>query len=141
MPPSHDNICQKSSDYFFVNDYLYRPINAEEVRTRPNTTLRYSDRYYPENYDNEDEGTQAAQHHVQQQQQHQQARAQPTQSSRGRQPQAPQRANNQVFHSPESVNIPLQQRRAPAQPAQPQRPQYETDEYEYDDFPYRQQQG
>lgn len=47
MPPSNDNICQKSSKYHFVNDYLYKPLNAEEAQNRPNVTLRYSDRYYP----------------------------------------------------------------------------------------------
>lgn len=47
MPPSSDNICQKSSKYHFVNDYLYKPLNAEEAQTRPNVTLRYSDRFYP----------------------------------------------------------------------------------------------
>lgn len=50
MPPSGDNICAKSSQYHFVNDYLYKPLNAEEAQTKPNVTLRYSDRYYPENY-------------------------------------------------------------------------------------------
>lgn len=47
MPPTHDNICQKSSKYHFVNEYLYRPINEEEVQKKPNVSLKYSDRYYP----------------------------------------------------------------------------------------------
>lgn len=59
MPPSSDNICSKSSQFHFVNDYLYKPINAEEVQNQPNLTLRYSDRYYPDSYyeseDTEDE--------------------------------------------------------------------------------------
>lgn len=48
MPPSNDNSCQQSSKYHIVNDYLYKPINLEEHQTRPNVTLRYSERYYPE---------------------------------------------------------------------------------------------
>lgn len=47
MPPTHDNICQKSAKYHFVNEYLYRPINEEEVQRKPNVSLKYSDRYYP----------------------------------------------------------------------------------------------
>lgn len=50
MPPSSDNNCQKSSSFFFVNEYLYRPVNEEEVLRKPNVSLRYSDRYYPQNY-------------------------------------------------------------------------------------------
>lgn len=48
MPPSNDNSCQQSSKYHIVNDFLYKPINLEEHQTRPNVTLRYSERYYPE---------------------------------------------------------------------------------------------
>lgn len=47
MPPTHNNICQKSAKYHFVNEYLYRPINEEEVQRKPNVSLKYSDRYYP----------------------------------------------------------------------------------------------
>lgn len=50
MPPSNDNICTQSSKFHFVNDYLYKPINSEEVGRKPNVTLRYSERYYPENF-------------------------------------------------------------------------------------------
>lgn len=50
MPPSGDNICDKSSDYHFVNDYLYKPVNLEEYQQRPNTSLKYSDRYFPDSY-------------------------------------------------------------------------------------------
>lgn len=49
MPPTNDNSCQQSSKYHIVNDYLYKPINLEEHQTRPNVTLRYSERYYPDN--------------------------------------------------------------------------------------------
>lgn len=48
MPPSNDNACQHSSKYHIVNEFLYKPINVEEHQTRPNVTLRYSERYYPE---------------------------------------------------------------------------------------------
>lgn len=50
MPPGGDNICEKSSDYHFVNEFLYKPLNLEEYQHKPNVTLRYSDRYYPESY-------------------------------------------------------------------------------------------
>jgi len=128
MPPSHDNICAQSSEYFFVNDYLYQPINAEEARTRPNVTLRYSDRYYPETEHRLEEQASRATKQSQQQQHAQ------------RRPVAPARPQNQVFHSPESVNIPLQQRRVPSAPQPSSRPttSYDTEEYDYEDFPYRQ---
>ncbi|XP_065341003.1 uncharacterized protein LOC135940153 [Cloeon dipterum] len=138
MPPSHDNICAQSSQYFFVNDYLYQPVNAEEVARKPNTTLRYSDRYYPENdYPEQPAASRPVSKQAQQQHQQQQVQQQ-------RRP-APAPARNQVFHTPEAVNIPLQQRRVPtpvqAAPARQQQQQqaYDTEEYEYDDFPYRQQ--
>lgn len=47
MPPSGDISCQKSSQYHFVNEYLYKPLNLQEAETKPNVTLRYSERYYP----------------------------------------------------------------------------------------------
>lgn len=50
MPPSGDNICEQSSKYTFVNDYLYKPLNMEEHISKPNVTLRYSERFYPENF-------------------------------------------------------------------------------------------
>lgn len=49
MPPSGDNICQQSSKYHIVNDFLYKAINVEEHETKPNVSLRYSERYYPDN--------------------------------------------------------------------------------------------
>lgn len=54
MPPSSDNICEQSSKYHIVNDYLYKPINVEEHQTKPNITLRYSERYYPESFYQDD---------------------------------------------------------------------------------------
>lgn len=50
MPPGGDNICEKSSQYHFVNEYLYKPVNLEEHQQEPNISLRYSERYYPGNY-------------------------------------------------------------------------------------------
>lgn len=50
MPPSGDNICDQSSKYHVVNDYLYKAINVEEHQSRPNVTLKYSERYYPESF-------------------------------------------------------------------------------------------
>ncbi|XP_045458015.1 transcription factor SPT20 homolog [Melitaea cinxia] len=107
MPPTSDNICQKSAKYHFINDYLYRPINEEEVQRKPNVSLKYSDRYYPaevyrdDRYDQEDEEEEEEPRHApapQQQRPAQRAQYQP-----------------QVFRSAEEVNIPLIQRR-------PQRP-------------------
>ncbi|KAK7076824.1 hypothetical protein SK128_016778 [Halocaridina rubra] len=42
MPQSEDNICERSSTFHFVNDYLYKEIEG------PNKT--YADRYYPEGF-------------------------------------------------------------------------------------------
>lgn len=47
MPPSAENICDQSSKYHVVNEYLYKPLNMEEHQRKPNITLRYSERYYP----------------------------------------------------------------------------------------------
>lgn len=41
MPPSEENICDQSSKYHFVNDYLYKPINMEEHQSKPNVSLRF----------------------------------------------------------------------------------------------------
>lgn len=43
MPPSDENICQQSQKYHFVNEYLYKPINMEEFKSKPNVTLRLVD--------------------------------------------------------------------------------------------------
>ncbi|XP_017771949.1 PREDICTED: uncharacterized protein LOC108559250 [Nicrophorus vespilloides] len=132
MPPSGDNICEKSSQFHFVNDYLYKPLNLEEHQSKPNVSLKYSDRYYPEQYtgynqyeeDNED----GHQYHHQQKkpirvglQQQQQP---PKQSTVKYAQQDAYNDGQQVFRSPEEVNISLQQRR----------PQYVTQRYrqEYD---------
>nr|ATU82864.1 secreted Chitin binding peritrophin-like protein [Pristhesancus plagipennis] len=135
MPPSVDNICSTSSQFHFVNDFLYKPINAEEAQTKPNVTLRYSDRYYPENYYDEEFRTvllhQNQQQHHQQQLQHQSDEHQLYSPKPSVQPQY--RQANQVFHSPEEVNIPLQQRR-PIATGAPNRHVFQgqgSEEYEY----------
>ncbi|XP_014243697.1 uncharacterized protein LOC106663390 isoform X2 [Cimex lectularius] len=130
MPPSHDNICTQSSQYHFVNDFLYKPLNAEEALTKPNVTIRYSDRYYPENFYEDDHG--APQHVVQATPRPQQLQPRPQQHFQQGRPQQPQlRQPNQVFHSPEEVNIPLQHRR-PIPQSQPHRNyQQSSEEYEY----------
>jgi hypothetical protein len=135
MPPSGDNICQQSSQYHFVNDYLYRPINAEEAQTKPNVTLRYSDRYYPDSYYDPAEDqprpvvAAAPRGRPVQVQQQQQPTLRPVQFRQ-------QPPSNQVFHSPEEVNIPLQQRR-PAPPTSQRSFRGKDDEFEYDDTPFR----
>ncbi|KAI5636024.1 chitin binding peritrophin-A domain-containing protein [Phthorimaea operculella] len=114
MPPTHDNICQQSKKYHFVNEYLYRPVNTEEAAKKPNTPLRYSERYYPaevyhderrEFYDEDDE----------EQEEPTRPAVRPTPAAAPPRPAAP--APAQVFRSAEEVNIPLLQRRP-----QPQRP-------------------
>ncbi|EDV55891.1 activating signal cointegrator 1 complex subunit 2 homolog [Drosophila erecta] len=93
MPPSHDNICKQSSKYHIVNDYLYKPINLQEHQSKPNVTLRYSERYFPENYyeheryDDEEEQLPAAPRPRIQQQQHQQPQQQHRQVVAYQQPQ------------------------------------------------------
>lgn len=47
MPPNGDIMCKKSSQYHFVNEYLYKPLNLDEAESKPNVTLRYSERYFP----------------------------------------------------------------------------------------------
>lgn len=106
MPPSTDNICKQSAQYHFVNDYLYRPINEEEHQNKPNVSLRYSDRYYPESYyDAELEAAPAppaAPAHPPQQQQQQLYRPRPTGAAPIRQtypPQVYRSSVNQVISS------------------------------------------
>ncbi|CAG9760255.1 unnamed protein product [Ceutorhynchus assimilis] len=118
MPPSGDNICEKSSDYHFVNDYLYKPLNLEEYQQRPNISLRYSDRYFPDSYrpryDDEEEDLRPV-HHQHSVRVTNAPRYQQVQSTTFR----PQSQLSQVFRSPEEINISLQQRR----------PQYTTAKY------------
>ncbi|XP_013178778.1 PREDICTED: GATA zinc finger domain-containing protein 10 [Papilio xuthus] len=111
MPATQENICQRSSKYHFVNDYLYRPINQEEVQRKPNVSLKYSDRFYPAEVYRDDRYEQE-----EEEEEEEQARRtvapQPTRA-------VPRPQQPQVFRAPEEVNIPLVQRR-------PQRP-YEFD--------------
>nr|XP_021197946.1 adenylate cyclase, terminal-differentiation specific isoform X1 [Helicoverpa armigera] len=108
MPPTHDNICQKSSKYHFVNEYLYRPVNEEEVQRKPNVSLKYSDRYYPAEVYRDDRYEQ------EEEEEEEQPRRPPPAQLQQRPAQRAQPAP-QVFRSAEEVNIPLVQRR-------PQRP-------------------
>lgn len=124
MPPSSENICQQSTQFHFVNDFLYKAINEEEVQRKPNVSLRYADRYYPENYYTEDDQIEEEPQEIRRPppQIQPQQRIQATLRPGPQQPQFRQFASasntNQVFHSPEEVNIPLQNRR-PTSP-QPQ---------------------
>ncbi|XP_055920674.1 putative uncharacterized protein DDB_G0271606 [Eupeodes corollae] len=197
MPPSNDNICDQSSKYHIVNDYLYKPINLQEHQSKPNVTLRYSDRYYPESfYENENQeeerdtrqrvhnpqrqpvqigfNSQQRQHHQQPtyqaptfpiQQQQQQHQPQPQQQQQQVQPQvrkapppaqpvqlvqqtiAPsptpqsqyryitqqptQQYQQQVYRTPEEINISLQQRR-PQLFAPTSTPRYYEEDYLYE---------
>ncbi|XP_020806428.1 putative cyclin-dependent serine/threonine-protein kinase DDB_G0272797/DDB_G0274007 isoform X2 [Drosophila serrata] len=127
MPPSHDNICKQSSKYHIVNDYLYKPINLQEHQSKPNVTLRYSERYFPENYyeherydDEEEEELPAPrpriQHQQQQQQQHHhQHQQQPQQHRQAVTYQQPQQ------QQPQQVRVQYQQpQHQHQQQAQPQ---------------------
>lgn len=133
MPPSGDNICEKSSQYHFVNEYLYKPLNLEEHQSRPNVSLKYSDRYYPDSYygkNQYDDEEEADERQYQQQPRKQPIRTGLPQGSTQvfvRRPAQqfaptirPETTIGQVFRSPEEVNISLQQRR----------PQYATQRYQ-----------
>ncbi|XP_017106955.2 putative mediator of RNA polymerase II transcription subunit 12 [Drosophila bipectinata] len=118
MPPSHDNICKQSSKYHIVNDYLYKPINLQEHQSKPNVTLRYSERYFPENYyeheryDDEEEEEPAPRPRIQPQQQ-------PQQHHHRIQQQQPQQQHRQVV----AYQQPQQQPQVRVQYQQPQHQQ------------------
>ncbi|KAJ8683130.1 hypothetical protein QAD02_018922 [Eretmocerus hayati] len=146
MPPSGDISCKKSSQYHFVNEYLYKPLNLDEAESRPNVTLRYSERFFPSDIytDERDNNVYRASQAVQVRRPLYIAQ-QPTPTinsipSGGRpQPSSPSPptyriAINQVFRSPEEVNIPLQQRRPQPTPSQGLRryPAVRPDEEEYE---------
>nr|CAI5829212.1 unnamed protein product [Callosobruchus analis] len=101
MPPGNDNICEKSSTFHFVNDYLYKPINLEEYQHKPNVTLKYSDRYYPDARRQQDEADNQHLHSVR-------VSTQPRPKFTAP---AHHQQQHQVFRSPEEINISLQQRR------------------------------
>ncbi|KAK5647498.1 hypothetical protein RI129_002390 [Pyrocoelia pectoralis] len=127
MPSGHDNICQQSTKYHFVNDYLYKPINLEEHQTKPNITLRYSDRYYPDGYSYlTDYSEESEEPRPQYKQPVRPTAVAPTPTpyrtvAVHRRPVStqfvptfrPETSLQQVFRSPEEVNISLQQRRPP----------------------------
>lgn len=61
MPPSSENFCDKSSQFHFVNDYLYK-----ETEDSNNQTKSYVQRYYPisqEAFDPQATGTQYEEQH------------------------------------------------------------------------------
>ncbi|KAL7297788.1 hypothetical protein TKK_0008821 [Trichogramma kaykai] len=148
MPPNGDINCKKSSQYHFVNEYLYKPLNLEEAESKPNVTIRYSERYFPADiYTDERESSESYRAPSQQRRpiyintptQH----VAPTANSipnvvRPQSTVSPQQYRfpiNQVFRSPEEVNIPLQQRR-PQQLSAAQNlrrfPQVRPDEEDYE---------
>ncbi|XP_011497703.1 PREDICTED: uncharacterized protein LOC105362070 isoform X2 [Ceratosolen solmsi marchali] len=145
MPPNGDITCKKSSQYHFVNEYLYKPLNLDEAENKPNVTLRYSERYFPSDiYTDERENNEyrasssvPARRPVYLAQQ-----PIPTINSLptgGRPQPSPSTTQyripvNQVFRSPEEVNIPLQQRRPQLQSPQGLRrfPQVRPDEEDYE---------
>ena len=49
MPVGKDNICDKSSQFHFVNDYLYKTVENEDGSNASSGI--YADRYYPEGYE------------------------------------------------------------------------------------------
>uniref|UniRef100_A0A336LL15 CSON010193 protein n=1 Tax=Culicoides sonorensis TaxID=179676 RepID=A0A336LL15_CULSO len=135
MPPSAENICDQSSKYHVVNEYLYKPLNMEEHQRKPNVTLRYSERYYPENIYYDDRRDYAEDR----EQAREQARIQNPSPQRKqpvhqhvstpapyRQPQYQQ--NHNAFRSPEDINISLQQRRPTVQ----QNRYEEEEDYSYE---------
>ncbi|XP_035212845.1 putative mediator of RNA polymerase II transcription subunit 12 [Stegodyphus dumicola] len=44
--PNDQDICSKANKFYFVNDYLNKPLEQRG----PNNTIQYHQRYYPENY-------------------------------------------------------------------------------------------
>ena len=136
VPPSSDNICKQSTDYHFVNDYLYRPINEKEAQAS-NTSLKYADRYYPDGYT---PGTPldemlSSQDSSQFQHEPRAPAAYKQHHGHGARP-SPQGGNRNVFYSPESINIPLSQRRPPsrAAPAAPAKPQHNQQQPSYEEY-------
>jgi len=138
MPPSGDNICDQSSKYHVVNDYLYKAINLEEHETRPNVSLKYSERYYPESFYTDER------HDRDDDYSHE--RRQPIQVAIRKAPttalpsyrQATLQANQGAYRSPDDINISLQQRRPqiifnnPTTARYQQQQQQEEEEYNYE---------
>ncbi|KAI5692758.1 hypothetical protein M8J75_000323 [Diaphorina citri] len=118
MPPSSENICQQSSQFHFVNDFLYKAINEEEHERKPNVSLRYADRYYPESYYHEEDQIEEEPQEVRRPPPQVQPRPVTLRPGPQQFRQFAASNQNQVFHSPEEVNIPLQNRRPTTPPAQ-----------------------
>ncbi|XP_076234300.1 uncharacterized protein LOC143179127 [Calliopsis andreniformis] len=146
MPPSGDINCKRSSQYHFVNEYLYKPLNLAEAENKPNVTLRYSERYFPADIHTDEREVGDYQitptaAPIRRPAPTVYASPQPSTlnsipaSSRPQPTGLPQfrLPVNQVFRSPEEVNIPLQHRR-PQPQHQPVRrfPQVRPDEEEYE---------
>lgn len=150
MPPSGDNICQQSSKYHVVNDFLYKAINVEEHESRPNVSLRYSERYYPEEVYSDDRQEQDEEYP------RNEYRRQPVKyfipfdaikiilSSllffsfqvhvglrKAATPSYRTQAQTNAFRSSDDINIPLQQRR-PNIVFSPTTTRYEEEEYNYE---------
>ncbi|EFN82039.1 uncharacterized protein LOC105185469 [Harpegnathos saltator] len=147
MPPSGDISCKKSSQYHFVNEYLYKPLNLQEAETKPNVTLRYSERYYPADIHSDEREVgdyQITPTPAPVRRPAPQVLVSPQPSSLNSIPTSarPQPTGlpqyqlplNQVFRSPEEVNIPLQYRRPQPQQHQAIRrfPQVRPDEEDYE---------
>lgn len=147
MPPNGDISCKKSSQYHFVNEYLYKPLNQQEADNKPNVTLRYSERYFPGDiFTDERESEEYHTPTPSRRPLHQQnlyLSQQPTTinsiPSASRPSPTPQSLPqyrlpvNQVFRSPEEVNIPLQQRRPhPQQQILRRFPQVRPEEEDYE---------
>ncbi|RZC34831.1 cuticular protein analogous to peritrophins 1-G, partial [Asbolus verrucosus] len=114
MPPGGDNICEKSSQFHFVNDYLYKPVNLEEYQQKPNVSLRYSERFYPENYYDENEDDRQPIQHKNSVRVTQEVPAIPKSlvvDPVNRATFRPETTLAHVFRAPNDVNVPLQQRR------------------------------
>lgn len=112
MPPSDENICEQSAKYHFVNDYLYKPINMEEHQSKPNVSLRYSERYYPENIYTDDRNEyEEERERAPVRNQPKPVRAQQQQQQQHQQQSAYRQQQQNAYRSPDEINISLQQRR------------------------------
>ncbi|CRK95687.1 CLUMA_CG009145, isoform A [Clunio marinus] len=129
MPPSEENICEQSAKYHFVNDYLYKPINMEEHQSKPNVSLRYHDRYFPESFFTDDR------HDYDEERERAPVRHQPKPVIRTQQhqQQSGYRQQQNAYRTPEEINISLSQRRPYfAQTTSTPHHDEEDDEYSYE---------
>ncbi|CAL4106225.1 unnamed protein product [Meganyctiphanes norvegica] len=126
MPRAEDNICEKSSKFHFVNDFLYKELEYENS----NSSKAYADRYYPEDFE---EGLAHLEGKTQNQaplrhggpQQHQQNQRVPT---------------GVAFHNADEVDIPFVRRHPPPFDG-PRLPHNQPTRFsDYDDVQRRRQQ-